>query len=103
MGTIRDAYDKALVSYCTSCCRFDEDSFGELVAHAFDEPGVAGGGRLEETLVLVVGSMRDEQAGAMPGLDGGRVHAEMVGDLVEGEHPEGAEALRVVGWLMSAA
>ncbi|SRR6266540_2454273 len=47
--------DKTLVSHCSSWCLFGEDSFGESAAHAFDEPGVVGGGRLEESRVLVVG------------------------------------------------
>jgi hypothetical protein len=100
---VRSPQDKALVSYCTSCCRFDEDSLGELAAHAFDEPRVAGRGRLVEPLVLVVGFVGDEQASAMPGLDRAGVNPQMLSDLIDGEQPTGPEALSVAGELMRAA
>ena len=69
----------------------------------FDEPGVAGGGRLEEPLVLVVGLVGDEQAGVVPGLDGGVVDVETVGDLGEGEQAAGAEPFGVAGQVVCAA
>jgi len=103
MGSKGDCYDKTLVSHCTSWCRFDQSSLGEAAAHAFDEPGVAGGGRLEEPFVLVVGLVGDEQAGAAPGLDGGAVNAETVGDLVHGEQATLAEAVGVAGELVGVA
>jgi Integrase core domain/HTH-like domain len=103
IGTVADSYDKALVSYCTSWCRFGVDSFGEAAAHAFDEPGVAGGGRLEEPLVLVVGLVGDEQAGVVPGLDGRGVYAEALGDLAEREQPAGPEAFGVAGQAVAVA
>jgi transposase InsO family protein len=103
MGRTGSCLDKTLVSYCTSWCRFDVDSVGEPAAHAFNEPGVAGGGRLVEPFVLVVGLVGDEQAGAVPGLDGGGVHAEPLGDLAEGEHAAGAEAFGVAGQPVAAA
>lgn len=103
MGSIGDCFDKALVSHCTSWCRLDGDSRGEPAAHALDEPGVAGGGRLEEPFVLVVGLVGHEQAGAAPGLDGGAVHAETFGDLVEGQQAFGPEPLGVAGQDVRAA
>jgi hypothetical protein len=45
---------------------------------------VAGGGWFEEPDVLVVGLVRSEQPGAVPGLDGAVMHAEPCGDLVDG-------------------
>ena len=70
---------------------------------AFDEPGVAGVGRVEEPVVLVVGLVGGEQSGAVPGLDGGGVHAEMVGDLGDGEQAAGAEPVGVAGEVVAAA
>jgi putative transposase len=55
IGSIGDSFDKTLASCCTSWCWFGEASFGEPAAHAFDQPEVAGCGRLVEPLVLVVG------------------------------------------------
>ena len=45
-GTVGDALDKELVSDCTSWGWLDAFSFVEPPAEAFDESGVAGGGRL---------------------------------------------------------
>jgi transposase len=100
---VRSPHDKTLASHCTSWCRFDGDSVGEPAAHAFDQAGVAGSGRLEEPFVLVVGLVGHEQAGAPPGLDGGAVHAEAFGDLVEGQQAPGLEPFGVAGQAVAAA
>jgi transposase len=102
-GKAAYARRKALVSHCTSSGRFGRGSSGESAAHVGDEAGVAGDGRLVELFVLVVGLVGDEQAGPAPVLDGVAVHAELCGDLVEGEHPAGAEPLGVVGQSVRAA
>src|SRR5581483_7857929 len=85
VGTVGDALDKEFVSHCTSWGRFDQDSFGEAASHAFDQSGVAGGGRLEEAFVLVVRSVGAEKPGLVPALDRGRMDSELVGDLADGE------------------
>jgi hypothetical protein len=103
LGTIGDPYDKTLVSHCTSGCCCGENSLGEFAALAFDEPGVAGVGWVEQGDVLVVGLVGGEQAGAAPGLDGGDVDAETVGDLGEGEQALGAEPGGVAGQVVAAA
>jgi hypothetical protein len=77
-------------------------SVGQAPAEAPDEARVAGVGRLEEPLVLVVGLVRVQQAGAVPGLDGGGVDAEAVGDLGEREQAAGAEPLVAAGEVVSA-
>jgi hypothetical protein len=64
-------------------------SVGEARAEALDQAWVAGGGRLVELLVAVVGLVAGEQAGAAPGLDRVVVDAELLGDLGEGEHAGG--------------
>ena len=86
---------KTLVSQCTSWARFGGSPVGEVPAEAFDEAWIARGGRLEEPLVLVVGLAGLEQVGALPGLHGGRVHAEAVGDLGEREQAPRAQSLGV--------
>jgi transposase len=88
---------KALVSHCTSWGRLGHVSVGELAAHAFDVPRVAGCGRLVELFVLVVGLVRDEQASGVPALDGARVDVEAGCHLGEVEHPAGAEPVGVAG------
>ncbi|CAN5857824.1 hypothetical protein BH23ACT5_BH23ACT5_00850 [soil metagenome] len=103
IGSVGDAYDKASVSYCTSLRRFDASSFVEGASHAFDEPGIAGGGRLVEPFILAVGLVGDEESGPVPGFDGGGADAESVGCLGEGEQAPGLEPFGVAGQLMSAA
>jgi putative transposase len=46
VGRRGDAFDKELVSHCTSSGWWDEFPLDEPPAEALDEPGVAGGGRL---------------------------------------------------------
>ena len=77
--------DKAVVSHCTSWRGLGQDSAVDAVAHAFDQPRVAGFGGFVELLVLVVGLVADEEAGVVPVLDRVGVHAEPFGDLGEGE------------------
>jgi hypothetical protein len=96
-GRTGQCWDKAWVSYCTSWCCCGVNSFGELAALAFDQPGVAGCGRVEERDVLVVGVVGGEQPGAAPGFDGGGVDAEAAGDLGEGEQAAGAEPVGLEG------
>jgi putative transposase len=103
VGSVGDAYDKTWASYCTSWCWWGVNSLGELAALAFDQVGVAGGGRVEERDVLVVGLVGGEEAGAAPGLDGGGVDAEPAGDLGEGEQAAGAEPVGVAGQVLAAA
>jgi transposase InsO family protein len=103
MGRTGSALDKSLVSHCTSWWGFDEDSFVESFAHAFDESGVAGRGCFEEAFVLVVGLVGGQQPGAVPGLDGGGVHAEPLGDLAYVEQSLRAEPFGVAGECVAAA
>ena len=103
MGTVGDALDKALVSYCTPLRWWDGSSFGEAGAHLFDEAGVTGCGRLEEPDVLVVSLMGCEQADAMPGLDGRGAHAQAFGELGDGEQAAGSEPFQVAGQTVRAA
>ena len=78
------AYDKELVSYCTS----GVDRVGSRSEcrqpRRLTSRGVAGRRRLVEPFVLVVGLVGVEQSGAAPGVDRVRVHAELIGDLVVG-------------------
>ncbi|CAN5485069.1 hypothetical protein BH23ACT6_BH23ACT6_26690 [soil metagenome] len=90
---VRSPQDKGLASYCTSwcgwgtfCCR---GSLGEAAALLL-AGRVRAWGRVEP-LLLVVGLVAVEEAGGLPALDGGGVHAELFGELVAGEHPGGAE------------
>ena len=94
---VRSPRDKGLVSYCTSWCWLGGNSSFEVAALAFDEAGIAGDGRVEEPGVAVVGLVAGEQAGTVPGLDGAVVHAEVLGDLGDGELAVGAEPVGV-GW-----
>jgi putative transposase len=103
VGSKGDSYDKTLVSYCTSLGVFVTSSVGESASHAFDESGVCGVGQLIEAFVLVVGLVGSEQAGPVPGFDGGGADAETVGGLGEGEHSLGSEPFGVAGELVGAA
>ena len=88
---------KALVSLCTSWARLGGFSLVEPPALLSGEPGVAGGGRLEQPLVLVVGLVAGEQSGGVPALDRGWVHGEALCDLVGAEQAAGAGVGRR-GW-----
>jgi len=61
----------------------------------FDESRVAGLGRVEEPLVLIVGLVAGEQSGGAPGLDRAGVDVQPFGDLVGGEQAACAEAVGV--------
>jgi hypothetical protein len=74
-----------MVSYCTPLRWWGRSAFGEAGTHLFDESGVAGCGRFEEVDVLVVGLVGCEQTGLVPGLDGGWVHVEVLGEFGDGE------------------
>ena len=103
VGSRGDSYANAVASHCTSWCWLGADSGGEGAAHAFDQAWVAGRGRLEELLVLVVGLVAGEQASPVPVLDGGAVDAETFGDLVDGEQAGSVEPLSVAGQPVIAA
>lgn len=75
----------------------------EPASLAFDEPRIAGGRRVEQSDVLVVGLVRLDQAGAAPGVDGCRVNAEPVGELADREQTVGAEPFVVAGEAVGAA
>ena len=54
VGSKGDSYDKALVSYCTSCRWSGQNTLIEPASHTFDQAVFAGCGWLEEPDVLVV-------------------------------------------------
>ena len=60
-------------------------SVGEAPFEGFDESWIAWVGRFVESLVLVVGFVRSDQPGAVPGVDGAGVHSEPFGGLAERE------------------
>ncbi len=103
VGSKGDSFDKALVSYCTSCRWSGQNSLIEPVSHPFDQARVFRRGWLEEPDVLVVGLVRDEQAGTVPGLDGRGAHAEAFGDLGNGEQTSRAQPFEVAGQAVAAA
>ena len=103
MGTVGDCYDKAMVSYCTPCRWWGGRSFVEADSLPFEVAGVAGGGWVEESDVLVVGLVGDHQAGTVPGLDGGWVHADAVGEFGDGEQSLGSESFEVTWQAVAAA
>lgn len=94
---------KVLVSYCTSGCWLGENSFLDRASLPCNQAWVGGVGWVEESLVLVVGFVRAEQPGAVPGLDGGEMHADPLGNLADAEQPFGAEPVGVAGQLVGAA
>jgi hypothetical protein len=79
----------------------DEFSVGQALAEAFDEPGIARFGRVVELFVAVVRCAGCEQAGAAPGFDRVVVHAELFGDIGQGEHPGGMESGLVAAKLVA--
>ena len=85
LGRKGDCWDKAMVSYCTPLRCWGVSAFGQAGAHLFDESGVTRRGQFEEADVLVVGLMGCEEAGLVPGLDGGWVHVEVFGEFGDGE------------------
>jgi putative transposase len=103
VGSKGDSFDKALVSYCTSCRWSGQNSLIEPASHTFDQAGVAGCGWLEKPDVLVVRLVRDEQAGTVPRLDRRGAHAEARGDLGNGEQTPGAEPFEVAWQVVASA
>jgi putative transposase len=103
VGSRGDSYDKAVVSHCTSWRWLGESACGEPRSHLLDESGVTGWGRFEEPDVLVVGLVGCEQAGVVPGLDGGGVHAETCGELGDGEQALCPKPFEVAGQAVAAA
>jgi len=103
MGRPGSALDKACVSHCTSWCGLGGNSVPDRASLPGDQAGVAWRGRLEELHVLVVGLVGGEQPGAVPGLDRAAVHAELFGDLVDGQQAPGVESFDVAGHAVCAA
>jgi putative transposase len=103
MGSVGDALDKAMVSYCTPCRWLGGRSFVEADSLPFGVTGVAWGRWVEETDVLVVGLVGGDQAGALPGFDGGWVHVDPVGKFGDGEQSLGSESFEVAGQAVAAA
>jgi transposase InsO family protein len=103
IGTVGDALDKAVVSYCTSGRWLSGSSFGKTGSHLFDEARVAWRGGLEEPDVLVVGLVGCDEAGPVPVLDGGGVDIESVGKFGDCEHSSGFEAFEVAWQAVGAA
>jgi putative transposase len=103
MGRVGSALDKELVSYCTSWRWLGVNAFLDRASLPGAESWVAGGGWFEESLVLVVGLVGGQQAGAVPGLDGGEVHAEPFGDLGDAEQSSGMQPVGVAGQVVAAA
>jgi putative transposase len=103
MGRVGSCFDKALVSYCTSCRWLGQSTLVESPPHAFDQSGVAGRRRLEKRNVLVVGLVRDEKAGAMPCLDSRLAHSEALSHFGNGEQASCAESLEVARETVAAA
>ena len=89
VGRKGECWDKAMVSYCTPCRWWGGRSFVAADSLPFEVAGVAGGGWVEESDVLVVGLVGWEQVGAVPGFDGGWVHADAVGEFGDGEQSLG--------------
>jgi len=97
------AFIKSLVSYCTSWGCWCGLWLFAPAALLFDEPGVAGGGRLVEAVVAVVELVVGEQPGALPVADRDGVNVESFGELVSVEHAAGAEPLAVAGDVVGVA
>src|SRR5438128_2769315 len=103
VGRTGVCWDKACVSHCTSWRGLGGNSVSDWASLSGDEVGVAGRGWVEQPLVLVVALVRDEQTGAVPVVDRGSVHAEVLGELVDVEQAAGAQALDVAGHVVRAA
>ena len=99
----RQCWDKAMVSYCTPCRWLGGKSFVEVDSLPFRVTRVAWGRWVEETDVLVVGLVGGDQAGALPGFDGGWVHVDPVGKFGDGEQSLGSESFEVAGQAVAAA
>jgi hypothetical protein len=102
VGSVGDALDKGLASWCTSWRGLGGNSISEGTALSGGEVRVAGGGRLVEPLVLVVCLMGVQDSGAGPALDRTSVHAEPGRDLGVGEQAVGAEPFGVAGQFIVA-
>jgi transposase InsO family protein len=103
VGRKGECWDKAMVSYCTPCRWLGGRSFVEADSLPFGVAEVAWGGWVEETDVLVVGLVGGDQAGALPGFDGGWVHVDPVGKFGDGEQSLGSESFEVAGQAVAAA
>ena len=103
MGYTGVCWDKAMVSHCTPCRWWGGRSFVEANSLPFEVAGIAGGGWVEESDVLVVGLVGWEQVGAVPGFDGGWVHVDAVGEFGDGEQSLGSESFEVAWQAVAAA
>src|SRR5581483_8321955 len=103
LGRKGDCFDKGFVSHCTSWCWLGGNSSAEVASLSFDRSGLAGYGRVEEPGVAVIGLVTGEQAGTVPGLDGGWMHAEDLGDLGNGELAGSMQAVAPAGQRVIAA
>jgi hypothetical protein len=90
MGRVGSALDKACVSHCTSWRGLGGYSVSDRASLPGNQARVARFGWFEQADVLVVGLVRGEQSGAMPGLDRRFVHVQPVGELVDGEQAAAA-------------
>ncbi len=103
VGSKGDSYDKGLASHCTSWCWSGGNSSGEVASLALHETWIARSGSIEQPGVAVVGLVTREQPDPMPGLDGGRVDTENLGDLTDGQLAGGAEPVVAARELVVAA
>jgi hypothetical protein len=103
VGRTGVCWDNACVSHCTSWRGLVSNSVSDWASLSCDQSRVVGGGRREEADVLVVGFVRDEQFGAVPVPDRCAMHAELVGEFVDGEQPLAAESFEVAGHVVRAA
>ena len=103
IGSVGDAYDKGLASWCTSWRGLGGNSISEGAALSGGEAGVFGGWWLVEPLVFVVCFVGVEDSRAGPAFDGAGVHAQPSSDLGVGEQAFGAESVGVAGQVVAAA
>ena len=85
VGSVGDALDKGLASWCTSCCGLGVNSFSQGAALSGGEAGVTGGGWFVELFILVVCLVGVEDSGLGPVLDGAGVHSEALREFGCGE------------------
>ena len=100
---VRSPKAKGFASYCTSWGWLGCFSVGDSPAARRDKPRIAGRRWVVEMLVLVVRPVPDEQSGAVPLLHGLGPHAQLAGDLAEGEQAGLSESVPVAWDLMVAA
>ena len=97
IGSVGDAGDKGLASWCTSCCGLGVNSFSQGAALSGGEAGIVGGWWLVEPFIFVVCLVGVQDSGFGPALDGAGVHAEVLREFGCGEQAVGAEPVGVAG------